>query len=126
MQVTGDITEKEDVSEVFVMSGDKTGGKNPHPQNKPAQEQIYFTQRQLAERWHVSQGTIINMRRAGKLPVFPVPGTNRILFPVHKIELLEKLKTINEKETTEKRTNGQKLRRKKPVISDKPTKVWRV
>lgn len=91
-----------------------------------APEPKYLTQRQLAERWHVSQGTIINWRNTGKIDYFNLPGTHKILYPLKDIKRLEEQHTTNVKEATKTQADSKKLRKKKPVVSDKPTKVWRV
>lgn len=87
---------------------------------------VWLTQKNLADRWHVSQGTIISWRDAGKLPYFRLPGTNKILYSLQEIQLLEEQHTTDIKEDTKEQHSLRNLRKNKPVVSDKPTKVWRV
>ena len=58
----------------------------------------YLTQKELAQRWRVSQSTIINWREKGEIPYFRVPYSSRILYPEEQIEALEKTNTTNQKE----------------------------
>lgn len=86
----------------------------------------YFTQKELAERWRVSQGTIINLRKAGSVPFFSVPGSNKILYPVGKILECEQQHTISTKEAQDKQNRRTELKGKKPVVSAKSNKIWRI
>ena len=87
-------------------------------------ENKYLTQQQLAERWHVSPGTIINWREAGHLPFFRLPGSSKLLYPTEQIHKIEQQHTtpVKEGNKTRKPTESQ---REKPVISAK-SKKWRI
>ncbi len=86
----------------------------------------WLTQKHLAERWHVSQGTIISWREAGKLPFFRLPGTNRVLYPLQDIQLLEKQNTTDVKEDEQTERKVVELIRKKLAVSANPEKEWRI
>jgi hypothetical protein len=89
-------------------------------------EQNYFTQKELAVRWRVSQGTIINLRKAGRIPFFRVPGSSKILYPVDRILECEQHHTISTKEEQREQQQLTEIKRKKPVVSTKPQKEWRI
>jgi hypothetical protein len=59
---------------------------------------LYFTQRELAERFRVSQSTIINWRNRGLLRYLKLPGSSRVLYPVDAIEEFEQQQIVYEKE----------------------------
>lgn len=86
----------------------------------------YLTQAQLAERWHVSPGIIINWREDGRIRFFQVPGTSKKLYPVAGIIELENQNTTTVKEVSNKQKQPTELKRKKPVMSAKPQKEWRI
>lgn len=84
---------------------------------------VFFTQKELALRWKVTQTTLKNWRDGGILPFFQVPMSSKILYPVDAILEIEKNnilgKEVIKKEATEKE-------REKPVVSSKPKRKWRV
>ena len=88
--------------------------------------QSYLTQKELAERWRVSQGTIINLRRTGSIPFFSVPGSSKILYPVDGIIYCEQQHTTTTKEEQKKQKGLTESSRKKPVVSTKSRKKWRI
>jgi hypothetical protein len=81
----------------------------------------YLTQQEVADRFRVSQGTVINWRKRGLLDYFQAPGSTKILYPVTAVEEFEK-KSIHKVEVVANR----KITRKSPEISTRPDKVWRV
>lgn len=85
----------------------------------------WITQGQLASRWQVSIGTIINWRKAGQLPFFRLPGSNKVLYPTNEIVELENQNTTTVKEVSNKQKQSTELKRKKPVMSAK-LKEWRI
>lgn len=87
----------------------------------------FWTQKKLAERWNVSQGTLINWRNQGSLPFFQVPGSSRVLYPVDGIlEFEQKNTTAAEEVLSSKRKAVTEFKRKTPVVSAKPKKEWRI
>ncbi len=85
----------------------------------------WLTQKELAVRWKVSQSSIINYRNKGKLPFFRVPGSIRILYPLHEIIALELQYTTTIKEVRRKQKQLTESQRKTPVVSAKK-KDWRI
>jgi hypothetical protein len=51
---------------------------------------MYYTQKEVAEEFRVSQGTVIKWRSLGYLEYFKPPGSNRVLYPVEGIERFSK------------------------------------
>lgn len=89
-------------------------------------EKRYINQRQLAERWDVSPGTIIKWRNEGRVPFFRLPGTSRVLYPIDQILECEQTHTTTTKEAQREQKEHAELKRKKPVVSAKPFKEWRI
>lgn len=89
-------------------------------------EKHYFTQKELAGRWHVSAGTLINLRNNGAIPFFKVPGSSKILYPVEQIIECEHQHTTANKEVEGKQQQRTESKRKTPVVSTKPEKEWRI
>ena len=85
----------------------------------------FFTQKELAKRWNVSEGTVINWRKKGLLSFLKFPGSVRVLYPEHYILTIEQsFETINKSEVINKQIKADKG--KKPVVSNKPEKEWRI
>lgn len=89
-------------------------------------EKYYFTQKELAERWHVSAGTVINLRNNGAIPFFRVPGASKILYPINRILECERQHTTEIQEEESKPQHRIESKRKTPVVSTKPQKEWRI
>ena len=96
------------------------------PIEKNTSSNHYITQNKLAERWHVSPGTIINWRDAGQLPFFRLPGSSKVLYPMDKIVELENQNTTTVTEVPNKHKQPTELKKRKPVVSAKPNKEWRI
>lgn len=86
------------------------------------EERSYLTQAEVASRFRVSSGTIINWREKGQLKYFRCPGSSRVLYPVADIDEFEKTYTTTNKEVIRPR----KIKRVKPEISVQPEKEWRI
>ena len=82
----------------------------------------YLTQREVADRFRVTQSTVKNWRQNGLLRYFQAPGSSRILYPLETIESLERESIKIEKEVTRKR----EIKGNKRELSRRPEKVWRV
>ena len=116
------------------MSVDRTGRPTPNEVTQlvktsgevTPKQHIFLTQKLLSERWHVSQGTIISWRDAGRLPFFRLPGTSKILYPLKEIMLLEIQHTTTIKEDTSTVSKVKNFKRKKPVVSANSPKEWRI
>lgn len=87
-------------------------------------EHLWLTQKELAARWKVSQSTIINYRNKGRIPSFRLPGSTRVLYPFDEILELEQQHTTKEGQKGQRQLS--QIKRKKPVVSTKPLKEWRI
>ena len=99
--------------------------KNPLKEKKG---QRWLTQKELAERWRVSEGTIINLRKKGELSLFNLPGIKKILYSMDEITRIEQENLSKEVQARNKRDAHKhtELLRKEPVMSAKPEKEWRI
>ena len=82
--------------------------------------QTLFTQRELAERFRVSQSTIINWRNRGLLRYLKLPGSSRVLYPVDAIQEFEQQQIVYEKEVM-KNNRSRGKRSKISTITE-----WRI
>ena len=83
---------------------------------------LYFTQRELAERFRVSQSTIINWRNRGLLRYLKLPGSSRVLYPVDAIEEFEQQQIIYEREVVKNKRSGGKRSELSTISKTK----WRI
>ena len=87
-------------------------------------ENPWITQKELAKRWHVSEGTIINLRKKGVIPFFNLPGSRKILYFRNDILRIELENTGKEVQPEQKQPTEFKT--KQPVVSARPEKEWRI
>lgn len=87
---------------------------------------IFLTQRELAERWCMTESTISQKREEGLIPFFRLPNSARPLYPLDQIELLERNNTKNiiKEESTQNRPT--EIKRKTPVNSANSKNEWRI
>ncbi len=86
--------------------------------------EIYYSQKELAARWKVSESTVKSWREKGIIPFFQLPLTSRILYPVRAILELEKNNLhIREEKKKQKITQSK---REKSVISTKSNRKWKI
>jgi len=83
---------------------------------------VYLTQKEVADRFRVTQSTVKNWRERGLLAYFQAPGSTRVLYPVSEVEELEK-QSIKQKREVVKQAE---IIRKRPRVPAKPQKEWRV
>ncbi len=50
---------------------------------------VYFTQKELAQRWRVSEATIKKIRDEGGIPYFIPPNSTRVLYPRYEVDQIE-------------------------------------
>jgi len=81
-----------------------------------------LTQREVADRFRVTQSTVKNWRERGLLRYFQAPGSTRILYPVTAVEELERQSIKQKKEVVKL----PEIKRERPRIPDRPAKEWRV
>jgi len=71
----------------------------------------YYTQREVAEIFRVSQGTVIKWRQLGFLEYFRPPGSTRILYPTEAVESFKKEFTYRREVVNTQRISGRNGRR---------------
>jgi hypothetical protein len=91
--------------------------------NNDLNKQKYMTQKEMAEHFRKTEGTIINWRRKGYFTYFRAPGSNSVLYLRESVEDFERKNTApsNGKEADNR---PKSVIREKPVIST--TKEWRI
>jgi DNA-binding transcriptional MerR regulator len=82
----------------------------------------YLTQREVADRFRVTQSTVKNWRERGLLAYFQALGSTRVLYPVIAVEQFEQ-QSIKQKKGVVKLTE---IKRKRPRIPARPEKEWRL
>ena len=87
-------------------------------------EKKYLTQQEVATLFRVTPSTVKNWRDEGKFEYFQVPGSTRVLYPRESIEEFERQNTRKAKILEFKRP--AEITRKKPGVSSKPRKEWRI
>lgn len=80
----------------------------------------YYTQREVAEIFRVSQGTVIKWRELGYLEYFRPPGCSRVLYAADAIEEFRKNFTYRKEVMNTSKIKGRHNRR---VASQKE---WRI
>ena len=91
-------------------------------QEQQKNEVKFLTQEEVADRFRVSSGTIINWRKKGLLRYFRVSGSTRVLYPIDTVEELEQQSLHQEKEVF----RSKKIVRERPGISPRQKKDWRI
>lgn len=86
---------------------------------------IYLSQRELAERWKMTECSIKNLRVKGKIPYFCPPGSSRFLYPVNGIKAIER-QHQTQKEIPDNRTKENVRKRERPLVPPKTVKQWEV
>lgn len=84
----------------------------------------YLTQKELAERWRLSEGSIINRRKANEIPFYYPPGSHP-LYPLEEIEIYESKYTFLPKEVMVKQEKAVAGVKGKPVMSNTNAQ-WRI
>lgn len=89
-------------------------------------EVVYYTQKELAQRWRVTPATIKELRDKGQVPCFFPPGSSRVLYPVNEIIQIEEDKSNhNQKENYSRKCKPETMM-KKPVNPAKSQQDWRM
>jgi len=83
---------------------------------------LYLTQKEVADRFRVTQSTVKNWRVRGLLVYFQAPGSRRVLYPVIAVEEFEQ-QSIRQKKGVVRPTE---IKRERPRIPAKQQKEWRV
>jgi transposase len=97
--------------------------KEQEQEKEEQKNQVKFlTQEEVADRFRVSIGTIINWRKKGLLRYFRVSGSTRVLYPIDTVEELEQQSLHQEREVFK----PNKIIRERPEISPRQQKDWRI
>jgi hypothetical protein len=83
-------------------------------------DRAYYTQKEVAEIFRVSQATVIKWRLLGYLEYFRPPGSSRVLYPVEAVEHFKKEYAFREEVRERPRINGSHSRR------SAPQQEWRI
>lgn len=75
---------------------------------------MYYTQKEVADEFRVSQGTVIKWRSLGYLEYFKPPGSKRVLYPVEGVERFRKKFTFRGEVIQLQSVAGIKCRRAAP------------
>ena len=86
---------------------------------------VYLTQRELAERWRCSEGTIINRRKNGIITYFRLPGSDTPLYPFEDILAIEEEHTKQTKPKGGDKKKKAEIKKVEPCVSA-PQKEWRI
>ena len=81
---------------------------------------MYYTQKEVAGMFRVSQSTIIKWRSQGCLEYFRAPGSNRVLYPVDAVERFQQEYTSREEVVAKRFSRGESKRRVAPE------RQWRI
>lgn len=89
-------------------------------------EVVFFTQKELAQRWRVTEATVKSIRDRGEIPYFFPPNSSRVLYPREEILTIEQeqLNSTNKEKQQQKNTATSK--RKQPVNPTKSKQEWRI
>lgn len=105
-----------------VSTNSKLGNKRSNDKT----EVVYWTQKELAIRWRVSESTVKSYRDNGDIPFFSPPGSSRVLYPKDDILTIEADNLTLRKKEEYLQKQPVVIKRKKPVVSSKSTKKWRI
>jgi hypothetical protein len=87
---------------------------------------IYFTQKELAKRWRITEATVVNIRNNGDLPFFTPPGSSRVLYPVEAILDIENQSISFYKKENNRTKQLTEINRELPVNPTNPNREWRI
>lgn len=94
------------------------------PKSNDLKKNELWTQKEVAEYFRVSEGTIINWRKDGIFSCCRMPGKRRVLY--YRDEVIEQ----RDKNSISKKGGDKKGKLKSvkeiPVVSTKQKKVWRI
>lgn len=88
--------------------------------------EVFFTQKELAERWRVTESTIKKIRDNGGISYFFPPNSSRVLYPKSEVIRVERehlVQNKKEKNTLKKQFDSKM---KKPVVSSNSDKKWEI
>jgi hypothetical protein len=85
----------------------------------------FWTQKEVADYFRVTQNTVIRWRRSGLLSFFRPPASVRVLYYRNEVEQFKQTNTT-QKKGGDKRKTKSGAERKKPDISVTPNGEWRI
>jgi hypothetical protein len=85
---------------------------------------VFLTQKQLAQRWQMSESCVKNYREKGMVPYFRLPKMGRVLYPVGEIEKIENEQIKSCGKETDPKPN--KKRKALEVSSTNKEVKWRI
>jgi len=83
---------------------------------------LYLTQKEVADKFRISQSSVKNWREKGLLRYFQAPGSSRVLYPVDAVEELERQSIKQKKEVVKL----PEIKRERPRIPTRPETEWRL
>ncbi|HIP39216.1 MAG TPA: DNA-binding protein [Desulfocapsa sulfexigens] len=94
--------------------------------NNDNNDVVYFTQKELAKRWRITQATVKSIRDRGEIPYFFPPNSSRVLYPREEILTIEQEQLISTNKEKRQQNKYCKSKMKLPVVSVQSTKEWRI
>jgi ABC-type microcin C transport system duplicated ATPase subunit YejF len=88
---------------------------------------VYFTQKELAQRWRITEATVKSIRDRGDIPYFFPPSSSRVLYPREEILTIEREQlNCNDKEEERQQKESAVNKRIKPVNPTNSKQEWRI
>ena len=88
--------------------------------------EVFFTQKELAELWRVTEATIKNIRDSGGISHFFPPNSSRVLYPKEEILMIERERLISNNKESKRRIKSDEKMVKKPVSPTDSNMEWRI
>jgi hypothetical protein len=99
---------------------EENGRKNP--EKEITLKINYLTQKEVAQRFRVTETTIKNWREQGKLAYLRAPGSTRVLYPIESIEEFERRYTTPAKT----KPKPADIIVKSSAMSSRTKETWRI
>ena len=87
---------------------------------------VFFTQKELAQRWRVTEATVKSIRDRGEIPYFFPPNSSRVLYPRKEILTIEQEQLISTNKEKRQQNTPVANKRKKPVNPTNSKQEWRI
>lgn len=94
-------------------------------ENHQAISQKFFSQGELADRWRVSAGTIINWRKKGLLSYIRLPGSVKLLYPENSVLEVEQ-NYLNPAKEVELKGRSHEQKAKKSEVAATYVREWKL
>jgi len=86
---------------------------------------VYFTQKELAQRWRITEATVKSIRDRGEISYFFPPNSSRVLCPREEILTIEQEQLISTNKESKHNRKATEIM-KKPVSPTQSNKEWRI